>query len=704
MPNEALREDAMPMTPSLSAALLAVPVLAGAPALETNPLLAPWKTPYGVPPFQAIKEADYAPAFREAIARNKKEIAAITGSKAKPTFANTIEALEKAGRDLERIEGVFYSLSSAETNPALQAVNREVSPLLSAHDDDISLNEALWTRVKAVWEGRATAKLNPEQARLLEKTYKGFVRSGAALDEAGKTRMRAVNAELSRLGVQFGDLLLKATKDFQLVVTKPEDLAGLPEGLKAAAAQAAAKAGKAGAWVFTLDGPSLWPFLQYAENRELRRQLYTGYLERCNGGAQDTRAIASRIAALRVEKAKLLGYGSWADFILEENMAKSAKGVYGLLDQLWKPALEVARKDRAELQALLEKELPGEKLQAWDWRFYEEKVRKARFSLDEEALKPYFPLDQVRKGAFEVAHRLYGITFTELKNVPTYHPEVKVFEVKEKDGRSLGLFYVDYHPRAGKRGGAWCGRLRSGYGSVKPIVTNVCNFTRPTGDAPALLTPDEVETLFHEFGHALHGFFYSGHYKSLASTPRDFVELPSQIMEHWTMEPEVLKLYAKHYKTGEVIPETLVKKIQAAGTYGQGYKTVEYLAAALLDMAWHSQTEAKEQDAMAFEKETFEKLGLLPEIPSRYRTPYFNHIWGGGYSAGYYAYIWSEVLDSDAFQAFKEKGDLFHPATAKAFRKEVLSRGQILDPALLYRAFRGRDPKVEPLLVQRGLK
>jgi len=690
----------MRILPLLLAAGL--PMAAETPA--DNPFFQTWKTPFGAPPFAQIKEDHFMPAFLEGMKRHKAEIAAITESTAKPTFANTIEALENSGRFMEPVGAVFGHLSGAETNPRLQAINRELAPLRSAHFDDISFNEKLWLRVKAVWENRAAEKLNPEQARLLEDRYKDFVRAGANLAADQKTRMRAINGELSNLSVAFGDKMLKATKDYRLVIEKPADLAGLPEGVRNAAALAAKKAGKDGQWLFNLDGPSLWPFLQYADNRELRRQMLTAYTERCNGGEQDTRAIASRIAALRAEKAKLLGFPTWADFILDENMAKNPKGVYGLLDQLWQPALEVAKKDRAEMQLMLDKALPGEKLQAWDWRYYEEKVRKARFDLDEDVIKPYFPLDKVRDGAFLVAQKLYGITFTELKNMPTYSPEVQVFEVKEKDGRPVGIFYVDYHPRPGKRGGAWCGRLRSGYGDIRPIVTNVCNFTRPSGDKPALLTPDEVETLFHEFGHALHGFFYAGKYRGLASTPRDFVELPSQIMENWAMEPEVLKLYAKHYKTGATIPDALIQKMQKAGTYGQGLKTVEYLGAALLDMAWHTLPEPKEQDAMAFEKATFDKLGLLPEIPSRYRTPYFNHIWAGGYSAGYYAYIWSEVLDSDAFQAFVEKKNLFHPATAAAFRKEVLSKGGTADAAKLYRAFRGRDPKVESLLVKRGLK
>lgn len=669
-----------------------------------NPLLKPWTTPFGVPPFSEIKEDHFLPAFREAMAKQKVEIQAILAEAQKPNFRNTVETLERSGQDLERVSSVFFALSGAETNPRIQGINRELSPLLAAHRDDIHLNAALWQRVKRVWSNREHLKLNPEQARLLEKTAKGFLRAGADLTPEQQVKMRALNAELSQLSVAYGDRLLKATKDYRLVVEKPEDLAGLPEGQRSAAAQAAKKAGLEGKWLFNLDGPSIWPFLQFSENRELRRQIHTAYLERCQSGETDTKPMASRMASLRVEKAQLLGYASWADYILEENMAKSSKGVYGLLEQVWGPALEKAKAERAEMQALMAKELPGQKLEPWDWRFYEEKVRKAKFDLDENALKPYFSLDQVRSGAFHVASQLYGLSFSEVKGLPTYHEEVRVFEVKRKDGRHLGLLYTDYHPRPGKRGGAWCGSLRGARnrGAVTPVMTNVCSFSRPAGDAPALLTPDEVKTLFHEFGHALHGLFYAGEYRSLGGSPRDFVELPSQVMENWAMEPEVLKVYAKHWKTGEVIPVELAERIKKARTFGQGFATTEYMGATLLDMDWHSLKEAKAQDADAFEKASLAKWGLIAEIPPRYRTPYFNHIWASGYSAGYYSYIWSAVLDSDAFQAFKEKGNLYDSATAAAFQK-LLEKGQSVDPAALYRSFRGRDPKVEALLEKRGL-
>ncbi|WP_257306362.1 M3 family metallopeptidase [Geothrix campi] len=690
------------------AALMTLPILAADPAVAANPFFGDWKAPFGVPPFADIKEDHFLPAFREGMARQKAEVATIADAKEAPTFANTIVALDLSGQFMDRVGSVFFNLTGAETNPKLQAVNREVMPLMAAHRDDINLNAKLFQRVKAVWDARATLKLDPDQARLLERTYKGFVRSGAALTADQQTRMRAINAEQSKLGVDFGDRLLKATKAFQVVVEKPADLAGLPEGVRMAAAAAAKKAGKEGQWLFTLDGPSIWPFLEYAQNRELRKRLLTGYLERCNqGGETDTNAIVAQVAALRVEKAQLLGYRTWADFVLEENMAKDPKGVYGLLDQIWKPALDVAKKERAELQAMMAKDLPGQKLEPWDWRYYAEKVKQAKYDFDEESVKPYFAIDAVRQGAFTLAGRLYGITFTELKDMPLYQKDVRCFEVKEQDGRHLGLIYVDYHPRPGKRGGAWMSSYRQAWvkdgKQVDPVVVNVCNFTAPAGNRPALLTSDEVRTLFHEFGHGLHGLFYKGRYRGTAGTPRDFVELPSQVMENWSMEPEMLKLYAKHYKTGEVIPDALVAKMKKAATFGQGFATVEYMAASLLDMDWHTLTTTKPQDTAAFEKASLAKWGLIAEIPPRYRSPYFNHIMGG-YAAGYYSYIWSAVLDTDAFQAFKEKGNLFDPATAAKFRAEVLSKGGTIDPAQLYRNFRGRDPKVEPLLEKRGLK
>jgi peptidyl-dipeptidase Dcp len=677
-------------------------------AIAGNPLIEPWTTPFQVPPYDKIKPEHYLPAFKVAIEQNRKEIDAILNNPQPPTFANTIEALEYSGELLSKVQGAFGGLQSADTTPELQSINREVTPLLSAMRDEVRLNEKLFKRIKTIYDARSTSKLTPIQVKLVEEVYKGYVRGGANLDPVKKEQLKKINAELSMLSLKFGDNQLHDTNAYQLVIDKQADLKGLPPSVVATGAAAAKTAKMAGKWVFTLQAPSIWPFLQYADNRELRRQIMTAYTSRGDHNDEwDNKKTVSRIAALRVERAQLLGYKTFADFILEENMAKTPAGVYRLLNQLWTPARAVALKEAADLQATIDKEGGAFKLDAGDWRYYTEKVRKARFDLDDQALRPYFKLDNVVQGAFEVAHRLYGITFTPLPNLPVYNPEVKAYEVKDASGAHLAVFLTDYHPRPGKRTGAWTGRLRGGYVRngkvVRPIVTNVCNFTRASGDEPALLTLEEVNTLFHEFGHAIAGFLGKVPYPTLGGFPRDFVEVPSQIMENWCLEPEVLKLYAKHYKTGEVIPTALVDKIEKSAQFNQGFITVEYLAAALLDMDWHTLSTTAPQDANAFEKAAMDKIQLLPQIPPRYRSPYYSHIFSGGYSAGYYAYIWSEVYDKDAFQAFKEKGNLFDQATAKAFRK-VLEQGGTVDAMAAYKAFRGRDASVEPLLKARGLK
>jgi len=676
---------------------------------ESNPFFVEWTTPFGVPPFAEIKEEHFLPAFEKGIAECRAEVAAITGSSDPATFANTVEALDASGRLLEKVGSVFFNLSSAETNDELQAIAKQVAPKLSALRDDIAMDPALFARVKAVWEKRGELELNPEQRRLVEETYKDFVRGGANLSEEQKSRLREINSELSLLGLQFGENLLKATNGYRLVVERREDLAGLPGGVVSAASEAAKKAGLEGKWVFTLHAPSIWPFLQYADNRELRKQILEAYTSRCDGGELDNTSNLVRQAGLRAAKAKLLGADTWADFVLSENMAKNPAGVYGLLDRLWQPALDVARNEAAALQAMGAEASPGFKLEPWDWRYYAEKVKKARYDFDEEAVRPYFKLENVRSGAFYVANRLYGLTFTERSDIPVYHPDVRAFEVNDADGSHLGVLMLDYFPRPGKRGGAWSSRYRGQWISdgkdVRPVVVNVGNFTRPTGDTPALLSLDEAETLFHEFGHGLHSLLSRIHYRSLARVPRDFVELPSQIMENWMLEPEVLAVYAKHWKTGEVMPAELVEKIEKAGTFNQGFASVEYLAASYLDMRWHTLKGVKAVDSNTFEKAALAKIGLIPEIVSRYRSPYFAHIFGGGggYSAGYYSYIWSEVLDSDAFQAFKDKG-LFDAATASSFRKNILERGGTREAGAMWLAFRGREPSVEPLLIKRGLE
>lgn len=691
----------------LAATALAVP--AQTPEPTDNPFFTEWTTPFGVPPFAQIRDQHFLPALERGIAEQRAEVEAIAASQAPPTFANTVEALERSGKLLDKVGSVFYNLMSAETNDRLQAVAREVAPKTAALRDDINLDPRLFARVAAVWEAREDLGLTPEQLRLVEETYQGFVRGGANLDAASQARLREVNAELATLGLQFGENLLKATNAYRLVVDDEADLAGLPEGAVAAAAEAAARAGLESGWVFTLHGPSLWPFLENADNRELRRQMLTAYVTRCDAGTElDNTGTLLRQAELRAEKARLLGYPTWAHFVLSDNMAEAPAGVYGLLDRLWWPALEVAKEEAAALEAMARESDPAFEIEPWDWRYYAQKVKRARYAFDEDAVRPYFALDNVREGAFYVANRLYGITFTERTDIPVYHPDVRTWEVKDRDGSHLGVLLLDYFPRPGKRGGAWSSRYRGqriedGV-DVRPVVVNVGNFTPPAGGAPALLSLDEAETLFHELGHGLHSLLGRIHYQGLARVPRDFVELPSQIMENWMLEPEVLKVYAKHWQTGEAIPDGLVAKIEAAGRFNQGFASVEYLAASYLDMEWHTLTTTQGLDATAFEEIVLAKIGLIPEIHSRYRSPYFSHVFGGGggYSAGYYSYIWSEVLDTDAFAAFKEKG-LFDQATATSFRTNILERGGTADAMAMWMAFRGREPSVEPLLVKRGL-
>jgi peptidyl-dipeptidase Dcp len=681
-----------------------------APASEANPLLKEWTTPFGVPPFQEIKPEHFLPAYKEAIARQRKEVEAIASNPKAPTFTNTIEALENAGELLAKVSAVFSNLSSADTNDQLQAINRETTPMLSALRDDINLNPALFARVKTVWDQRDRLKLKPVQQKLLENTCKRFVRSGANLDPGKKDRLRKINAEISMLGLKFGDNLLKETNGYRLVIEKQDDLKGLPSSVVAGGAEAAKAAGMPGKWVYTLQAPSIWPFTQYADNRDLRRQIFMAYTTRCDHNDQyDNKVVVAKTAALRAERAQLLGYKTYADFVLEENMAKTPAGVYGLLNKLWTPARAVAVKEAAAQQEMIQKDGGSFKLAPWDWNYYTEKVRKARYNLDEQVLRPYFKLENAREGAFYAANKLYGITFTPRPDLPVYNPEAQAFEVKDAKGSLLGVFYTDYHPRAGKRVGAWTSsfrgtRVKDGR-RIAPIVTNVCNFSRPTADQPALLSLEEVSTLFHEFGHALNSLLSRVPYRGLASGPRDFTELQSQIMENWALEPEVLKVYAKHYKTGEVIPLDLVDKIRESEQFNQGFITVEYLAASILDMDWHTLTATSEQDTTAFENESMAKIQLPPEIVPRYRSTYFNHIFGpgGGYASGYYAYIWAEVLVADAFEAFKEKG-IFDQATARSFRANILEKGGTEDAMALYKRFRGREPSVEPLLIKRGLK
>lgn len=678
---------------------------------DSNPLLEEWGGRFGLPPFSRIKTCHFLPAVKAGIEAQRAEIAAIAGNTEAPTFQNTIKALDTSGRLLEKVELVLYNLSSAETTPELQAVMRDVAPLTTALEDDIFLNRDLFKRVESIFNDRERLGLDPVSIRLVEEIRKAFIRSGAALDDASQARLREINQELSVLGLKFGDNLLAETNAFTLILEGPGDLAGLAPSTIEAAAAAAEKAGMPGKWLVNLSYPSMWPFVQQSTRRDLRQKVIEAYASRCDRGNEyDNNDIIARIATLRLEKAKLLGYSSWADFVLEERMAKTPAEVDGLLDRLWKPALDVARVEAEEYTAEAVKAGHKGPFMPWDWHYWAEQVRARKYGLDSGTLRQYFTLDNALAGAFELARRLYGIQFTPVSGLDLYHPDVLAWEVRDADGSFLGLFLGDYHPRPGKRVGAWSSRYRSqeiidGV-DVRPIVVNVGNFTRPSGDTPALLSPDEVETLFHELGHGIHSLLARVPHRFLGGVPRDFVELPSQVMENWVFEPEMLALYARHYKTGEIIPADLVERIQAAGRHNQGFATVEYLAASKLDMEWHRATTADFGDAADFEADVLKNMGMPAQIIPRYRSTYFNHIFGGGgsYSAGYYSYIWSEVLDADAFEAFKETGDLFNRQVATSFRTNILERGGTLEAGQMYRNFRGRDPVVEPLLENRGLK
>ncbi|MEN6454184.1 MAG: M3 family metallopeptidase, partial [Prolixibacteraceae bacterium] len=629
-----------------------------------NPFFSDYKTPLEAPPFEQIRLEHYMPAIVEGIRQHDAEISAIVSSKEAPTFANTILPLDESGDLLERVMLVFDNLNSAETSEEMQKLAREIYPKVTEHQDNVMLNKELFGRVKSVYEQRDSAGLDHEQIRAAEKYYQDFVRNGAGLPDAEQARLRELNQQLSTLDLQFGENLLAETnKNFRLVIGNKEDLKGLPDDVIAGAAEEAAKDSMEGKWVFTLQKPSMIPFLQYAENRELREKIYRGYFMRGNNNNEaDNKEIISKIVRLRDERAKLLGFDNHAAYVIDVNMAKTPQEVYSFLEKVWKPALEVAKSEKAAMQAIIDRENGGFQLASWDWWYYAEKLRKEKYDLDESATKPYFSLDNIRNGIFYVAKELYGLQFVKRDDVPVYHKEVEAWEVKEADGSYIGLLYMDFYPRDGKRVGAWNTGFRDqAYKDGKkvryPITSIVCNFTRPTGGAPALLSLDEVNTLFHEFGHALHHLFTDGPYQRTAgNVPRDFVELPSQFMENWVTEPEVLKVFAKHYQTGETIPDELVQKIVNSGYFNQGFETVEYVAASLLDMDWH--TLPFEGDVNAFEKTSMDRIGLIDEILPRYRSTYFAHIFSGGYSAGYYVYMWAEVLDADAFAAFKESGKL----------------------------------------------
>ena len=675
----------------------------------TNPLIDQPATPFGVPAFDQVKTEHYMPAFEEAIRQDKAGIDAIVANPEAPTFENTIVALDRNGELLERVTGVFFNVLEADGNDEMDAIAEKVSPMLSELSSYMILNDALFARVKAVYDQRESLDLTPEQMRLLTETYKSFADNGANLPAEQKERLKAINEELDLLSLQFGRNVVAETNNCQFFVTDEAELKGLPESAKAAAAEDAAAAGHPGEWLFTPKRTSFTPVLQYCENRELRRQVLMDYTTRANhDNENDNKSVIIREMQLRIERAKLFGYDNPADYILKDCMAKDSKTVDAFLQSVWAPSLIAAKREAAELQKLLDADLPGEKLQPWDWWFYAEKLRRAKYALDEEEIKPYFELSNVRRGAFGVATKLYGLQFEPLTDMPVYNPEVEVFKVTDAEGELIGILYTDYFPRAGKRPGAWMNNILPQYVDAegvdhRPVIINVGNFNKPAAGNPSLLSMDDVETLFHEFGHALHGLLSRAHYKSLSgtNTPRDFVELPSQFMENYAYEPEVLRTYAFHYQTGEVIPDELIAKINAAGKFNQGFVTTELLSASILDMDFHELTTADNLDVNAFEQQSLSKMGMIPEIIVRYRPTFYNHIFTTGYEAGYYSYTWSAVLDADAFAAFKETGNLFDAETAARFR-HLLEQGGTRDAQELYLEFRGKDADPQHLLRRKG--
>ncbi|OFY50692.1 MAG: peptidase M3 [Bacteroidetes bacterium GWF2_49_14] len=669
-----------------------------------NPLVAEFTAPFGVPPFEQIKPHHYMPAFKLGMEEQLKEVDAIANSKKEPTFANTIIALDESGELLSKVSRVFFSLAEANTSDSLQQIQMEISPLLSAHGDAIDLNPKLFERIKSVYENQGKFNLKPDEVYILENIYKGLVRNGANLDPEKKEQLKKLNEELSVLTVQFDQNVLAETNGFKLVIDNKEDLAGLPESVISAAAEAAKAAGLEGKWVFGPTRPSMTPFLQYAENRDLRKKLYDGYLSRGNNpNDKNNNDILAKIISLRTIRAQLLGYSSHSAIVLEPRMAKTPENVLTLLDKIWAAAIPAAVKDRDEMQQIISREGGKFNLEPGDWLYYAEKLRKEKYDLDENELRPYFKVENVRDGAFDVANKLYGITFTEITDIPKPHAEAMAYEVKEADGSHIGILYMDLFPRPSKQQGAWCGAYREHCfkqgREITPVVTMVGNFTRPTGNTPALISLDEALTHFHEFGHALEGLFAENRL-STTFIAWDFVELPSQIMEHWATEPEVLKSYARHYQTGEPIPDALIEKMKKSSYFNQGFTSTEFLAACYLDIAFHSRTDTTRLNIGAFEKEYLTGKGLIPEIYPRYRSTYFIHI-TGGYDSGYYSYEWAAVLDNDAFEAFKEKG-LFDKATAKSLRDNILSKDGTMDPMQMFINFRGRQPDITPLMKNRG--
>jgi peptidyl-dipeptidase Dcp len=680
------------------------------PELANNPFMKEWNTPYGVPPFEEIKTTDYLPAIQEGMRQQMENIQAICNSKEEPTFANTIIPYEYSGELLTKVSSVFMNLAECMNSPEMEKLSDTIFPLLTRHGDDIMLNAKLFERIKAVYNNREKENLNDEQMRLLEVIYKDFERGGANVPADKQARFREINEKLSALTLKFGNNVLGATNDYVLFVDNEEDLKGLTENQLATAKETADGMENAkGKYAFTIHLPSMEPFLQNCQNRELRKKLWTAYSTRCLDGNYSNKKIINEIVNLRLEKAKILGFDNYANYVLDDCMAKNADNVYELLMKVWEPALAKAKEEAAQYQKMMAKDGISGELQPYDWRYYSEKLRKEKYDLNDDDIRPYLALDSARKGLFYVCERLYDLTFKENNEIPVYHKDVKAYEVIDNN-EVIAVVYMDFFPRESKRSGAWMTNFREQYydrdgNNHIPVVSLVFNFTKPVGDKPAMLNIDETQTLYHEFGHALHSILSRCHYPTLSGTnvPRDFVEMPSQFMEHFAFEPEVLKVYAHHYKTGELIPDALVKKIEAAATYGQGFINTELLAASILDMDYHTVTSPVSIKLPDYENQQMDKIGLISSIISRYRSPYFQHIFAGGYGAGYYSYTWSAVLDNDAYQCFKDHG-IFDPATATSFRTNILEKGNTADAMTLYIAFRGQEPSIEPLLKNRGLK
>ena len=672
-----------------------------------NPFFEEYETPFKIPPFEKIKFEHYEPAFMQGIDEHQKEIVKIAQNEKEPTFENTLEALESSGKTLDKVANVFYNLLGSNTNDEFDAVAVKMSPLLSAHNDKILLNKELFERIKILKSNEPSLKLSDEQKRLLDETYKRFQRAGANLDQEAMIRLTEINSSLSSLSVQFDQNVLKETNGYSLIIDDPDDLQGLPNEEIRQASLLASSEGHDGKWVFKPTRVSMYPFLTYSEKRELRENLYKSYILRGdNDNDFDNKEIIKKMVALRKEKANLMGFETHADYVLDNTMAKTTLNVNKLLDTVWNPGIEKAKGEVEAMQEIILEEGGNFKLEAWDWWHYSEKLRQEKFDFKEEEVKPYFSEDKVLKGAFEVAEKLFEITFTERDDLPKYREDIRTFVVEDFNNQVIGIFYTDFTQRPNKGGGAWMNTFRSQSkfeGKTIPIVINVCNFPPKNVDGVSLLSFEQVETLFHEFGHGLHGLLSDVNYPSLSGTAvtRDYVEFPSQMMENWAREPEVIKTFAKHYITGETIPDELLAKISEARTFNEGFETSEYVAAAHLDMAFHMEKDSIE-DIDAFEDETLKNLGLIPEIESRYRSTYFGHIFAGGYSSGYYSYLWTEVLEADAFEAFKQNG-LYHKETADKLKKYVYSSGNTKDLMEQYVKFRGKEPDIQPLLEKRGL-